>query len=111
LLAKNSRLKGSKTFSRLFRNGLSVHTENFTARFQPGDRLKIGIVTSKKVGKAHVRNKLRRRIFSIIQQHPDFAKLADKKLQLAIICKPESSKLEFVVLKSEISSILSRLAG
>jgi ribonuclease P protein component len=55
--------------------------------------LKVAIITTKKVGKAHDRNLLRRRIRAIIQRHGD--RIADPKRLLVTIPRPGSAAASF----------------
>jgi ribonuclease P protein component len=55
--------------------------------------LKVAIITTKKVGKAHDRNLLRRRIRAIVQRHGD--RIADPKRLLVTIPRPGSAAATF----------------
>ena len=63
------------------------------------DHLKVAIITTKKVGKAHDRNLLRRRIRSILQLHGD--RIADPKRLLVTIPRPGSAVASFEELESD----------
>jgi ribonuclease P protein component len=61
--------------------------------------LKVAIITTKKVGKAHDRNLLRRRIRSILQLHGD--RIVDPKRLLVTIPRPGSATASFEDLESD----------
>lgn len=55
-------MKRERDFQRLFSSGQSVTNDWFVCRFVPNDLevSRLGIVVSKKFGKAHVRNRFKR---------------------------------------------------
>ena len=61
--------------------------------------LKVAFITTRKVGKAHDRNLLRRRLRSIIQRHGHL--LADPKRLLVTIPRPGSARASFEELESD----------
>lgn len=62
-MQKKYRLSGSKTFNYLYKKGSSTATRQLVLIYAPSKfPLKVGVVVSKKIGKAVVRNKVRRRI-------------------------------------------------
>lgn len=63
-----------------------------------GNLSRILIITSRKVGNAVVRNKVRRRIKSIFYEE----KLQNIKYDIVIFCKPGIHKLTFIELKNLI---------
>lgn len=62
-MQKKYRLSGSRTFNYLYKKGSSVATRHLVLIFAPTKfSLRVGFVVSKKIGKAVVRNKVRRRL-------------------------------------------------
>jgi ribonuclease P protein component len=55
--------------------------------------LKVAIITTRKIGKAHDRNLLRRRIRAIVQRHGD--RIAEPKRLLVTIPRPGSAAARF----------------
>lgn len=55
--------------------------------------LKVAVITTRKIGKAHDRNLLRRRIRSILQRHGD--RIADPRRLLVTIPRPGSAAASF----------------
>jgi ribonuclease P protein component len=70
------------------------------------EELAIGIVVSKKVGKAVCRNKIKRRIRSFFREHKDqiFA-----KGKMIIIAKPAAANAEWQNIKDELYDFLERI--
>ena len=61
--------------------------------------LKVAIITTKKVGKAHDRNLLRRRIRAILQRHGE--RIDDPKRLLVTIPRPGSATASFEDLETD----------
>ena len=59
---------------------------------------RLGITVSKTVGKAHVRNLVKRRIRHVIRENPSFI----EHLDLVVIALPEAAKASFQQLKKDI---------
>lgn len=86
-LTKNERIRKTSEFKRIFSEGKRYQTENFLIILHPNqyERRRLGIVVSKKIGKAVVRNRIKRLL-------REFFRLNKPKF-------PESSDLLFVVKK------------
>lgn len=82
---KNERLHKSREFDEIFRKGERYPTENFLVIFHPNhyERRRLGIVVSKKIGKAVERNRIKRLV-------REFFRLNKSQF-------PDSSDLLFVV--------------
>jgi len=67
---QDHRLKKNKHFSYIYRKGKRKSTKNLTLFIVPSRYrvFKIGISVNKKIGKANVRNKLKRRIREIVRK-------------------------------------------
>ena len=61
--------------------------------------LKVAVITTRKIGKAHDRNLLRRRIRAILQRHGD--RIADPRRLLVTIPRPGSAAATFEELESD----------
>jgi len=63
------------------------------------DTLRIGFITSRRVGKAHERNLLRRRFRALVQAHvPGFS---ESKRFLVTIARPGAAKASFAELEAD----------
>ena len=95
-------LRGRREFALVLRRGkaASSHSVNVislaarAATAQP----KVGIVITKKVGGAVVRNRLRRRCKSILDQHSREA----QGHWLVITCKPPAANLSYAALRGDL---------
>ncbi len=107
MLKKTERLD-RPTFSKVFSKGKRTHSPYITAVYHLSDVFLCSVVVSKKVSKkAPVRNTIRRRMYSIIENQ----KIAIKSVGSYIfIVKPEVSKLtkrDFsIIIKEEVGRVL-----
>lgn len=70
MLKSENRLRKRKEFSYLYNNGTAKHTEHLTVVYLPTKHraLKLGFSVAKKIGKANVRNLVKRRLRSIVRE-------------------------------------------
>lgn len=59
---KYSRIKKNKEFKKIFGKGKKIFSSALTIMYIPSEELSMGICISKKHGKAHVRNRIKRLI-------------------------------------------------
>lgn len=71
------------------------------------DGLRTGFITTKKCGKAHDRNLLRRRFRFLIQRHGE--RFAEMKRYLVTIARPGSAKATFEELEQDWLNVAKRL--
>ncbi|MHB1551660.1 MAG: ribonuclease P protein component [Vulcanimicrobiaceae bacterium] len=99
-------LRRRADFSRLRRRGRRTATPSLTLYREapaPGDeRALVGIVVSKAVGKAVVRNRLRRRLAAIV--HETLANGA--RMRLLIVTRPVAAALPYAILQQEVELAL-----
>ena len=64
MLSSVNRLKKRKEFAYLYNHGNAKHTDNLTLVYLPtkSRALKVGFSVAKKIGKAHTRNFVKRRL-------------------------------------------------
>ena len=69
-MQRRLRLTGSKRFSQIHRDGSSAANRYLVIRFLPNglDRSRFGFITSKRIGNAVVRNKVKRRLREAVRQ-------------------------------------------
>ncbi|MGQ9510450.1 MAG: ribonuclease P protein component [Thermaceae bacterium] len=95
-------LKGDKAFQRL-RRGRSGRGQLVVVRWLPRkDGVAVGIVVSKKVGKAVVRNKVRRRIRAILKG------LHLPPADLVVIAEPKAAEAGFHQLARDLFQALKK---
>lgn len=96
-------------FLRCYRSGDRHHGALLRLHFHPNDEriARLGITASRKVGKAVVRHRLKRRVREIFRTWNRRAELP--ALDVVVHLKPEAGKSDFQALKTELERLLSRL--
>lgn len=101
-----ARLRRQAEFGRLRRHGRRTATKSliiYRSDAHPGEtRAIVGITVSKTIGKAVLRNKLRRRIAAILDET-----LAQREaMQLLFVARPLAASSSFRDLRAEVTSAL-----
>jgi ribonuclease P protein component len=87
-------------------NGMKLLAERHRASDQPAvEHGKLLVVTSRKVGKACVRNRLRRQVKAIYYEH----NLVEAPLRLVLICYPQATELSFDEIKKFLTTSIRHL--
>lgn len=107
MLPKNFRLRKRTEFSYSFKHGKFNNFKNFNVVIftRKDNILRIGFSVSKKVGKAVVRNKIKRRMSFIIHKN---LKNLKKGFNLIFIAKPEISQISFSDLERELNLVIEK---
>lgn len=97
-------VKEKKDFDRAFKNRRQFKSKYFYLYINNNDvsTYRFGICISKKTGKAHIRNKLKRRIKDII----DKSKLHFDSKDYIIILKKSAVSTEYLDLKEDLYNLL-----
>ena len=100
------RLKKNSQFNYIYRKGQRVSSKHFVlfivkSRF---DAYKIGYAITKKVGKANIRNLLRRRLKEIVRIN----NLAQKGKNYILHARDNASEVEFNILQEEIIKLFEK---
>ena len=101
------RLKKKKQFAYIYRKGIRKSTK-YLSLFAVESKFscyKIGYSVSKKIGKANVRNKVKRRLKEIVRTS-DFAK---KKHNYVLMVKEGAENLSFTELQNQVKEIFSKI--
>jgi len=101
------RLKKKKQFAYIYRKGNKKSTR-FLSLFVTESKFssyKIGYSVSKKIGKANVRNKVKRRLKEIVRTS-DFPK---KNHNYILMVKEGVENLSFIELKNQVKEIFSKI--
>jgi ribonuclease P protein component len=112
-----SSLKGDRAFQRL-RKGTAGHGKYLSVRVLPSRQpgIRIGIVVSKKVGKAVVRNRVRRRLKEGFRSllgksiKPQLTRQGVPAFEVVVVTRPEAAEASYWQLKGALEYAL-RKAG
>ena len=99
-------LKGDRAFRRL-RRGKAGYARLLSLRWRPArEGIHVGIVVSKKVGNAVVRNRVRRRLKEGLKAI--LAGADDFSFELVIIARPEAAGADYWQLKGALETALRK---
>lgn len=106
-MKSKNRLKKRKQFNWIFKNGKTVHSKNLALVFHEshGKDYKVGFSVTKKVGKAVVRNKVKRRLREIVTA---FRKNILPRSTLIFVAKQTANECDFWTLKDEVLELLKK---
>ncbi len=105
-MQKRYRLSGRRTFNYIYRKGTSVSNGQLVLFYTPSKySLRVGVVVSKKVGKAVVRNKARRRIKEAFRSM--IADVVDKH-NIIIVAKSCVATMSYQEIKISLEKLLKK---
>lgn len=107
MLKKQFRLTKRKMFGYIYKNGVSKSTDSMVLLYTPvkAKGYKIGFSVSKKIGKAHVRNLIKRRLresFKSIMPN------INTKFNYVIVAKPVICDKTFAEIKQEMFHLFEK---
>ena len=107
MLNSENRLRKRKEFAYLYNNGTAKHTNHLTLVYIPTKhrKLKIGFSVAKKIGKAHDRNFVKRRLRAIVR---DIVPNLPDNYNVVIIAKAGIKDLSFAELKSQTNQLFAK---
>ena len=98
-------LRRAADFSRLRQRGRRIATGVLTfyrSEALPSDRMSVvGISVGKPIGKAVVRNKVRRRLAAILHEN-----LANRRMRLLVVARAGAAEAPFTTLRREVERAL-----
>ena len=105
-MKKEYRVKKSQDFDNIIRKKQSFANRQFVIYYQENklDHMRLGISVSKKLVKAHERNRLKRYVRESFKTRKDFLKNYD----IIIIVRPAAKGLSFLEFGSSIDHVLKR---
>ena len=107
MLDKNNRLRKRKEFAYLYNNGTAKHTSHLTLVYIPTKfrAIKIGFSVTKKIGKAHIRNLVKRRLRAITREIVSTLK---DNFNVVIIAKVGIDSVSFAEMKSQVNYLFEK---
>lgn len=108
-LGREQRLRRRADYLRCYRQGRKRHGSLASLHFHPNEirEARLGITASRKVGKAVVRHKVKRRIRDIFRRWPQRNSLP--ALDIVVHLKPIAGTSDFSSLRQEVERLLARL--
>ena len=107
MLKSINRLRKRKEFAYLYNNGNAKHTANLTIVYLPTKHreIKIGFSITKKIGKANVRNLIKRRLRDIVK---DLVCNMPDEFNVVFIAKAGIENLSYQELKKQVETCISK---
>ena len=107
MLKSVNRLKKRKEFAYLYNNGSAKHTANLTIVYIPTKyrELKVGFSITKKIGKAYIRNLIKRRLRDIVR---DIVPRMKDNHNVVFIAKAGIENVTFDQLKKQVDICVSK---
>jgi ribonuclease P protein component len=108
MLPRKERLRASKDFKCLYRQGSSLSGKHFVVYYKPSDRQtsRLGFSISKKFGNAVKRNQARRRLGDIYRKHDE---PKSGSFDMVIVARPSAAYMDYQDMEKEITDILNRI--
>ena len=106
MLASDNRLKKRKEFAYLYNNGKAKHTSTLTLVYLPtkNRKLKVGFSIGKKIGKAHTRNLIKRRLRMCVREI--ISNMKDN-FNVVFIAKAGITELNFPELSKQVKYLVA----
>jgi ribonuclease P protein component len=107
MLKCENRLKKRKEFVYLYNNGHAVHSSNITLVSLPTKNrvLKIGFSVSKKIGKAHIRNFVKRRMRACVRE---FVPQMLDNYNVVFICKNGIDTISYEEMTKQVKTLVTK---
>ena len=104
------RIRNKKDFSEIYKKGRRLKGQYFVLVFAPNglNYSRLGVVVSKKVGQATVRNRVKRRFRELFRRNKA---LLPGNFDLVLIARPEVVQLDWQKMKEEYRALIRRLGS
>ena len=103
---KEKIIKKSETFSQIISKNNSIKNKYLSIYYTKSEKNMYGITVPKKVGKANIRNKLKRRMKNIIINNE---KNIQNNLNYVIIIKEAAKELTYKKLEQELINLIKKV--
>lgn len=107
MLKKENRLTKRKSFGYIYKNGKSKSTDNLIVNYIPTklNVCKVGFSVSKKIGKAHERNRIKRLLREAMKS---LLNKVNNKYNYIIVAKPSITDKSFAKIQEELFQNLNK---
>ena len=110
---RTSRLTTRDEFTRVQRTGRRVGTPHMTLFALPNshDRSRLGLVASRRVGPAVVRNRMKRRLRELFRRHTVLSSSlqTSRRFDVVIVARSGLASVAFSAVEAEFASAIGRL--
>jgi len=103
---KEKIIKDSKEFTKIINKKQSIKNKYFSIYYETSNNNKYGITVPKKIGKANIRNKIKRRIKNIIITNE---KNIQNGFNYVIIVKEAIHELSYTSMELELLNLLKKV--
>jgi len=107
MLSKKFRLTKRGSFSYVYRKGKGTSTKSIKMLFVPSNATKIGFSVSNKIGKAVVRNLVKRRLRAILREN---LHLIRAKGQIIFVAKEGIEDVEYGEIRRDVKYLIGKAA-
>lgn len=110
-LPKSKRLAKRREFLRVYETGRKLFSRYVVVFFAANDlaHSRIGVTATKKIGKANVRNRLKRWTREVYRRHRAPLDLDDRRLDIVVNVKPTAADAAFTDFRDDLGRALRRI--
>ena len=107
-LLRRERIAKRREFLAVYEKGRKIHSRSFVlyAMTNDLDYYRLGVTVSRKIGKAAVRNRVKRRLREIFRRDKPTSK---PPMDLVINARKKADQMDFALLRDEFAGALKRL--
>lgn len=111
-LPKPKRLAKRRDFLRVYETGRKLFSRYTVLFFATNDlsHSRLGVTATKKLGKAHVRNRLKRWTREVYRRRREPLGLDSRQLDIVVNVKPNASEVTFRAFSEDLGRALQRVA-
>ena len=111
-LPKAKRVAKRRDYLRTYETGRKIFSRYATVFFAPNERglSRVGVTATKKLGKANVRNRLKRWTREVYRRQRAPLGLDEKNLDIVVNVKPNAAEASFSDYRADLERALQRVA-